>query len=1055
MINPEFTKRLSLVLGHGGGGWAPWYTFYMGAGAQISTRPASLSKSTRALPSSQVGNPFIGGALNHNYWNMYQAPGMSAIGGNMVMTAAFKNRLRDGMNASAFVTSRLVASQGDAPGMQHTAVAQNWYMNPAYDGDAKVDPRTPLVISELNPSVPLDPVVAPFAYETETTMEVSPEVTVSPNLESRMATALKARMSLNTGYEIGWDWSTAATGLGASYYPVIADNDMARAVSRDPLMAINTNVNDAGSSASSASIRTFAFTTGKSMLEVTDTTKLLRSVASVPKAVQGGSYGDAFVRGSKPSILRLGYIDDRRADMSTQFLCIYSGVSQGHNPVVSYMSGNKTNTVGIQPVQIADWYHQSMNYWGWSTDNTGTLTATSTGVRSPIYQYHTIVPTRSGLPGIGAYRIEGYIKNVIEVSLTNHLPLVGADGKATSYFKNGVFAARPETGDYEDQYEQINGAHMIQQPVAFPTAQEPEDPWLYYVSIDDEFKYHLNRQELGKAHISEELATLQLAPIQMAVLGGKVWMLFRRSIRVYDAALKTTTVYQAGLPQALTSIAVDREKAQIYVGHTAGVFNITTGSRVDVTLTGLSAAACVVGDTRLKAVNGYLTWITSADDVQSSEINPNLLIRVNTTTGSVREFEFMEFTGKTDMRGSGGDSMQVLWGFVASDLRSNGDLVVLINEAGPQSTHNHSIVWATVKEDGSFRRQFARFYTWERSLGNDRYMQSTDGVRNRVFIFRVDDMHYSLLNVPYAQIRRMNSASSYSQRSKVEARRNGYMGRGGAIGYIYATDIRIDDENLFILKDAKRQLNVAGTSNPGRDTGYTGATAWHDYMTSGDSVGSQLGISTDGYVLPGFNGVETRPVDLISAVNSGCVVILNKAYTTLFAGIQSFTQLGVELEWDGNAWVHGTAGKAMRSRTTHTDAAQISPWSQVAFSATVPVSVAKVHKVAVYPGCTRPKRRWYLYAGDLVQTKFTSVLTAAVIDIPKAEDDYSYMGIDYDRTDLMSAKLDGVDLTYNSNYASLTANQFYVPADAGVVVLHASAVGKTLEFTYSYVKAAV
>lgn len=1065
MINPEYTKRLAKELGKGGGGWAPWYTFYMGAGAQISTRQAGVTPGVLSMTATKVGNPFVGGALSSTAWNMLQAPGMSAVGGNLKLSPAFKDRMRDGLSATSFVSSHVVGTQGDAPGLHHTAVAQNWYMNPAYGMDRKYDPRTPYVMSELDPSIVLDPTISALGYETETTIEVSPEVRVSKNLESRLATALTARLALDTGYEIGWDWSNASTGLGASYYPVIADNDMARTVSRDPSVVINTNANDAAATKGSQSIRSFSLSQSKSMLEVTDPTKIMRSTASVAYDVM--TSGASFLRMPRPHLLRLGYMEDINADVNTQFMCLYSGVSQGHNPIAAYMSGNKTPVVGIGPVKIANWYHPSMNYWGWEADSTGTVTATSTGVRSPLYMNYTIVPIRSGLPGIGSYRIEGYLKNVIEVSLTNHLPMKTMTGSPAPYFKNGVFAAKPESGDYEDQLEQINGAHLIQQPVAFPAAQEPESPWLYYISLDDNYQYHLNKQELGKAHASDEVATLPQAPIQMLVVGGKVWMLFRQSIRVFDPDTGATTKYHTGLPVAMTAIAVDRELGKIYVGHTAGVFEFTTRTRVDLDLSGIVSDARVVGDTRLRAVNGFLTWITVADDAQSSETDPNMLVWVNTKTQSYKAFNFVELTGKTDMRGANGDDTQCLWGFVASDLRSNGDLLVITNEAGPASTHNHTAIWVAMKDDGTFRRQSTRFFLWERSLGNDRFMQSTDGIRNRIHVYRIDDLHYSMLNVPYSQMRRMNSLRTYSTRSRVDARTTGYMGRGGAIGYVYATDIRIDEENLFILKDAKRQLSTKGTSNPGRDGGFTGSMAWHEYTSDGDNIGSPLGNSTDGYKLAGFNGVETRPVDLVSAVNSGCVVILNKAYTTLFAGIQSFTQLGIELEWDGTNWVHGTAGKALRSRPTHIEAKEISPWASVAFSATVPVNIAKVHKVSVFPGCIRPKSRWYLYAGDVIANSVTLQVDSTKVNIPAAVPDYSYIGIEYYRNDLMTAKLNGTALTfvplstsadstgdvYSESVSTLSEGQYSVKGDA--VYLHSSAIGQTLEFSYSYVKAAI
>jgi hypothetical protein len=570
--------------------------------------------------------------------------------------------------------------------------------------------------------------------------------------------------------------------------------------------------------------------------------------------------------------------------------------------------------------------------------------------------------------------------------------------------------------------------------------------------MDDNYVYHLNRQELGKAHISEELATMRIAPIQIGVLAGKCWMLFRRSIRVYDTTTKQVTVYNTGLPTTMTAITVDNEKAKVYVGHLAGVFEISTGTRVDVDLSAMHADARAVGETRLRAVNGYLTWVSTSDDLQSGETDPNKLAWVNTTTGKTRDWGFIEFSGKQDFRGVTGDSAQVAWGFVASNVRSNGDLVVVANEAGAYGTHNHSVTWAKVNEDGSFRRQFFRSTLWERSLGNDTAYQRIDGIRNRVHIYRVDDMHYSILNVPYSQVRRMSKLVNFSDLAKVKARESNYMGRGGAIGHIYNTDIRIDDDNLFILKDPGRQFNgVAGGNYSGEGKGFMGVTAWHDFTYK---MMDNLNYSKDGYKIAGFNGVETRTVDLMSAVNSGCVIVLNKAYTNVFAGVQGFSQIGVELDWDGTNWVHGTAGKTMRSRPTHTTTEQISPWSQVSFSSTVPVTLGKVHRVRVYPGCTRPKSRWYLYAGDLIPATVDTTLTTNMLTFTEGVGHYSYMGVDYTRAELFTATLDGVALTYATSYPP-ASGQFYLPPEQNMIVFNSDAVGKHLILNYSYVKAAV
>lgn len=1040
MVNHELTKRMVVDLLCGGrAGWAPWYSFYMGAGSQIGLRTATVPDSKDVTAATASGQ-FVGGPRHRDYWNSLDTPGITSVGGRTRFDPALRTRVHDGV-ATPTIGNK-VPTQGDRPGLHHTAVVQNWYMYQAYNNDPKTDARTPYVFADVDPSVMLDPVVATFSYETELSLELKPNITLGAKLEPQLSESVAALISSKSAYSVG---STAMYQDSCTFMPSISSNP-GYAVSRDPYRTTNAFTSAIyRPSGNPYDLTTFRLVQTKSFLDVTDPSKLMRFCSLAHCA--NTSNGVQTLKNPNPDTLLAGVTTDIEDNTNAQFLVMESSVMNAHKSVVSYMSWNASSLApGLKPVQVAPWYRPSMHLRGWSNDTSGVVTTASTA-RAPMRVEDIILPVQAGLPGLAKYRVERYVRSFIEYSLTNHLPHLTPSGTKAEYFTRGVFMPRPDgysNGAYGDSAyngdEQINAMSYVQQPVAFPAAQAPEDPWLYYVSMDEDYNYWLNRQELGKAHVSEALCALVTPPTQMVVINNKVWLSYPRSVAVFDITSKSLTKYQTGLPTAMTSVAADREKSKVYIGHTGGVFDFTTCARVDIDLGSLTVDKRVVGETRLRAVNGYLTWVTVADDQQSGDVYNSYLCWASIADSVVLSWDICEFTGKRDFRAYSYNNTQRTWGFLASDLRSNGDLVVMHNSAsGNSQGPNHELTWAKVNINGSIRRMFTRLHYWAGALGNDASVSSyVDGVKSRTCLYRIDDLHYSALNVVHSVARR----SSYiTTAGAAESRNTSYMGRGYYAGKVYAKDFRIDDEKQFILVQlSKKPTPIGNTSQYNQSADYSGNVSW-------------LNVEEPNWWLPTFQGVETRPCDMKHAVNSGCVVILNRGYATLFCGLQGSSQLGVELSWSGSEWVPGVAGRPLVARTTHADAQALNPWATAAFSATVPLTYASVYRSVSFPSCVRPKKPWYIYAGDLIEGNVFTGTVAAAMPIPPAEKGYGYIGIENTRADALSCVLDGTTtLTFVPPGSSPSATQFCITGES--LVLHSSHIGKAVELHYAYVRAA-
>jgi hypothetical protein len=553
--------------------------------------------------------------------------------------------------------------------------------------------------------------------------------------------------------------------------------------------------------------------------------------------------------------------------------------------------------------------------------------------------------------------------------------------------------------------------------------------------MDELYRFWLNRQELGKAHVSEALVGLDEQPVQVAVRNGIVYLVYRKYIATYNtstqAFTKTSVTASLGSDAFLTSIAIDYEQGKVYIGHSAGVFDFTSGLVVALNLNSIPQAERFVADTKLSAVNGYVAWTTNyAMDKGADAVSSFARHRVvDSTTHS------WSYQDLTDMHVISYDH-----GFKrcigAVSLRSNGDVVVLYDASRVYYTNNvgPSLLVCSVDANGMLIRK----YILPIAFGSmNWYAGQSLRELDLAQLFRVDDFHYVGTLTPISSIVGHNDFGNENWNSNGPTRvasSEAYIDCSHAQNgtKIRVNDFKIDEERAEILghrlTHGLDELQDARTTNPeSKYTGhYIGLPPYSCYVRA-----------------------QERP----HAYRAQSIVILDKTHALFICGMQYTSHNGVDLDWDGADWVHGTADVPRRSKATHTSAQAVSPWLNIAFGPGNYLDGAYCYAVHSYPtrNGSAVSSKVLMYLGMLVPATYNGVIGQATTQIPPASEGQEYCGIEYERGDLMSCTVNGTPLTFLANSTSPNSSQFSVIKD----VLHVNAehIGKTVEFNYFYVKA--
>ena len=1004
MISTEMTKRMVPHIPYGNCGWMSSYMFYMGGGGNgggsirhISLRDIKLTKSFLSDSSSDVSSAFSIAIPSDDIDTMH-IPGVGRLIDGIEIDNSSKSRTIGALNS--------LGSNGTTDSVNHTVVIQHCYMNNFATGDdtkvegAPAQQYTPYIISSLDTSVLVDQVELPFSPILDMSVKVVPEVAVGqgPLILPSMANIIESRLR------------DSATKYESGRNPVRHGN--AASTDNPHMIRNNENIPDSW----------FMHITSTN-LEIDDYRKMMRLVGMLIMNI-GSRLGQYYYNSQllKFTLLKSGI------NYNNNGICVvaFNKVGSWHSPVVGFLSNDRVKVPGVSEISSGPVTAPSCQIYGFN-GTTDKILATPLS-RSSRTVVDVIRIDRPGITGKATYFLEKYNRNLIATALTSHLPMTNEDGSKSTYFETGTFLTRAGSN-----IEAQNDFSFCLQPTAFAMAQQPEDTWLYYVSMDDNLRYHLNRQELGKGHISEPLLPLSKPPLQMEVFGGKVWMVHESRIDIYsiDSGILDTYNHSDGLPTAMRAIAIDREKNKVYIGHTGGIFEFTDTVIIDIQMPMIDSSHKIIQVCGITAVNGYITWITNKieNKVSSNKSYPNYIIRHEIATGRTYEWTCASIMNLPKC------NPDILYynsepGMLASSLRSNGDLILLYS-----SNIDHkapTITLMSVSSDGKIRRKNTRDYfgIYGGYFGDDWYGgHYGSDYRLMCRMFRVDDLHYSVLAMPLRLLQHTLDGTIglfYPEESN---------------GNIYCpwtanpftADFRIDDADnrIYFYPLPKTTLmysrELSSISN---------FDEWR---------------FTEPYSPIPWASVYVRACDYEYAKYSSTVVILDKGYSLFVCGVQIPTSIGVELSWNGTEWVNGVAGVPNKARVTSSEYNNINEWTAVSFKEGESFTSHTAYKVRTYPSCSTSYQGVHYYLGDLINDSVTMTIPSTSFNIPKPIDSTLYCGIEYERAELLECIVNGSTLNYSYGSESPDSTHFAMYKDT--MYINPEHIGKEMALNFSYVKA--
>lgn len=1034
MINPILTKMLAWGIPGGSFGVYPMYMNYMsmnsagGGMGQITLSASQLNGDIRAGNLATLVATFKGGGAP-TYLNGTTAVGFSRSVGGLALDNAVRNRAH-GTPAQSTATGDLHCP-GLSASVNHALVLRNAYMGsnssvyPVLESDFTTDHDVqttrayPQVITDLDAAVITDPVEFAFNPVLDVSLRLVPKVLPTPPVaNTEFVKFMESRMRdvNNMSYDISNSQSPAYPGASAqlnvqAFCEYLSDNPY---LAGQPLGGYYPGNSYSTYTPPSIALRS-------TDLEVTDPTKLMR-LNGVNYTPTGWSDPMSLTTTTyNPGLLKFTLAPDSGyssyLNPNGLLLTLLSSRCRWYSPVIGFLSADRVLTPGVGAIESGPYIGLSNQMFGFSADSSGAMVATADS-RAPRTVVDVARIDRPGPTGTATYFVERYHRSLIAACLSRHLPRANPDGSEADYFTKGTFL------QVSPGYTSTTDFEFGHQMVAFPMAQQPEDTWLYYVSMDEEYNYWLNRQELGTGHVSEALLALELPPIQMEVFNGLLWMAYASKIVVYNISTGVTTTYgsSSGVPSQITAIAIDREAGKVYVGHVAGVFEFTNTTAVALTLVTISAAQSRVATCRLVAVNGYVSWTTSDAEVYGYD-NVDWVCRYVVATATVQAWEYREVL--RDNRSTDNLSYADYYNgasrrasLYAVGLRSNGDMLVMHSEVLASDSDKPNLIWIGVNTDGTLLRK-SEFPSLQGCGISDPLSQN--GYRYTARILRVDDFHYSIYGLPVLKVR------SATDNTLGMCLPNGY---SAAVGFPWTSDVRIDDAECTIYRYLQDKSDYYRSSQDIR-------------MTVHQNEQTVAAIPVGLFYL--------RACDYPYAINSVALVILDQAYSVFVCGVQVPTSIGVELDWDGSSWVHGTAGTAKRARKTHTSSEFVNPWTKIAFSSGATFTGLTAYRVKTFPNTSTPIPTLAYYLGDLVPASVTLTITGTKTLIPADIDSPMYCGIEYERPDLLTCVVNGITLTYVAGAATPDATQFSMYRN--YLYLDSSHIGQTLTFSYSYVKA--
>lgn len=626
------------------------------------------------------------------------------------------------------------------------------------------------------------------------------------------------------------------------------------------------------------------------------------------------------------------------------------------------------------------------------------------------------------------YLIEKRIDNIVNESLTNHLPLTDDQGMPARYFgPEGTFIGALGTGAYDRP-------KFCLQPVAFPWCQAQDSLDLYFISMDDDYRYWLNRHRIGVLNSAVCLLELSIPPVDMLIHNNIVYMAYNDGVHTYNVStgmrgrINGTRLVSA----KTTSLCVNETNNHVYAGHVDGVTDLTANIKYDATVfTGTNADdgwKLSVLNRTLVVLGNRILWLSGDDLIQGKNGDGRAAFTVlDIDSGNYKHFSWHDLHKRVTSS---------IWNMIyGASLRSNGQVVVMSPHPDSdifgfaQSNIRVVDVVVTGKNAGVVGNVACEAESF--GIGMEMGLVQQGHRYKPTRMVRICDTKYAIALIPYYTAISKYNDSTFRQSATAQGMNLGLGGNNTK----FCPHMR-----EFYIDETQRRIQF--------DPYISGFTDYdpHSSQYRNKQLDPMNFFSFYPKLIP-MDSLFVRVVDYEYCVASFGFVRYKNAVGPMFAGYQQHGHGGMPCEWDAqqNKWIPETC-RTPNPRTVDDTLHVIDEHVGFRFINTSMLE-GDVYRVDYAPGNSQLVDLT-MYVGDFERTNRTATLETTVYVLPESKYD-EFHGVE----------VNGVYCVINGNGLTRVSEnpqpmQFTVNKN-GTFVFNAAQVGQTVTLYYMYVKAVV
>jgi hypothetical protein len=692
-------------------------------------------------------------------------------------------------------------------------------------------------------------------------------------------------------------------------------------------------------------------------------------------------------------------------------------------PVLAQRSGKIKSTRVDGPLLNSQSYEKGCNVFNFN-QTTNDIVVSST---QDDYKTKTaVVISKGGAPGRLEFFIERSLMQVIESNLTCHLPETFSSEHIPYFCAPGRWARK---NSYFTQSYPHQTIPMCLGPVMFPSCQEPDSEWLWYVSQDETSQFWLNKQKLGYASRSIAVTKLDFAPLQMEAVGDFVYMITGNCIYRWSISTSNLAEWQTkeDIPDLMISaVAIDRYTEKVWIGHKSGVFQFDNGSVSHLPLDSWPSDSKSVGLQGLSASNGFISW-SSAEyfeyQLEYGQTKPMFACWYDSSSHRGKAFSYFDlfpawFDSQNDVPSN------VIGSFIGRvSVRSNGDLIV---------THHLPLRY----DAASYTRLGMSVFEIDATLEPTLRMTTDTWTHSNL---AMNAKGHRLWLLPLKVVKDVKVLGGHVRLQSVlddDASMQNY-------ATLCYEEPRFNDIIDITLDDGKSWIHQNPFNQESYDPNY-------DFMPNSYS---STGIMFDRVNYPWSRmsacdamATVTSRDNIIYAQCSMSVIELKGTFAVLFCGQQILGQGGMPMSWNGLTWEAPKAGKKLYFKKADSSPQLVDTATSVTFDMNKTYSHRSSYGFVCMPS-TSDSAKISIYLGDYVTKTETINITSNQTSLSCRQIDGFY-GIDISRTETLRCVINGTDLTHvDSNPAS---SEFAV-SKGGYLLLSLDHVGSTATVSYNFI----